>query len=286
GSFDTADFEHTVDIVLLAQEIVVGPSSYPTEEIGNNARAFRQLGLGYANLGAFLMSNGMPYDSDEGRAAAAAITALMTGRGYRKSAEIAAAIGPYEEYGKNREAHNGVMRMHRDAAYELVGGGQMTIVNRSVPLALDTLGYTAEAIEQISAFINEKGTIVGAPGLEDGHLPVFDVAVGERAISHMGHIQMMSATQPFLSGAISKTVNLPETATVADIADAYTRGWKGGLKALAIYRDGSKTAQALRTESGEKASEDAETAAAEPVRHKMPIERESITHKFNVAGHE
>ena len=353
GSFDTADFEHTVDIVLLAQEIVVGPSSYPTEEIGNNARAFRQLGLGYANLGAFLMSNGMPYDSDEGRAAAAAITALMTGRGYRKSAEVAAAIGPYEEYGKNREAHNGVMRMHRDAAYEiadgqladaelldaarrswdeavamgdehgyrnaqatvlaptgtisflmdcdttgiepdfslvkykeLVGGGQMTIVNRSVPLALDTLGYTAEAIEQISAFINEKGTIVGAPGLEDGHLPVFDVAVGERAISHMGHIQMMSATQPFLSGAISKTVNLPESATVVDIAEAYTEGWKGGLKALAIYRDGSKTAQALRTDTKDSADAEEAVEAVVPVRRRMPAERESITHKFSIAGQE
>ena len=353
GSFDTADFEHTVDIVLLAQEIVVGPSSYPTEEIGRNARAFRQLGLGYANLGAFLMSNGMPYDSDEGRAAAAAITALMTGRGYRKSAEVAAAIGPYEEYGKNREAHNGVMRMHRDAAYEiadgqladaelldaarrswdeavamgdehgyrnaqatvlaptgtisflmdcdttgiepdfslvkykeLVGGGQMTIVNRSVPLALDTLGYTAEAIEQISAFINEKDTIVGAPGLEDGHLPVFDVAVGERAISHMGHIQMMSATQPFLSGAISKTVNLPESATVVDIAEAYTEGWKGGLKALAIYRDGSKTAQALRTDTKDSADAEEAVEAVVPVRRRMPAERESITHKFSIAGQE
>ncbi len=353
GSFDTADFEHTVDIVLLAQEIVVGPSSYPTEEIGRNARAFRQLGLGDANLGAFLMSNGMPYDSDEGRAAAAAITALMNGRGDRQSAEIAAAIGPYEEYGKNREAHNGVMRMHRDAAYEiadgqiadaellaaarrswdeavamgdehgyrnaqatvlaptgtisflmdcdttgiepdfslvkykeLVGGGQMTIVNRSVPLALETLGYTAEAIEQISAFINEKGTIVGAPGLEDGHLPVFDVAVGERAISHMGHIQMMSATQPFLSGAISKTVNLPESATVGDIAEAYTEGWKGGLKALAIYRDGSKTAQALRTDTKGSADAEEPVEAVVPVRRRMPAERESITHKFSIAGQE
>ena len=353
GTFDTAAFEHTVDIVLLAQEIVVGPSSYPTEQIGDNARAFRQLGLGYANLGAFLMSNGMPYDSDEGRAAAAAITALMTGRGYRKSAEVAAAIGTYDEYEKNREPHNGVMRMHRDAAYEipdgqveddellaaarrswdeavalgdehgyrnaqatvlaptgtisflmdcdttgiepdfslvkykeLVGGGKMTIVNRSVPLALETLGYTQEAIEQISAYINEKGTIVGAPGLEDGHLPVFDVAVGERAISHMGHIQMMSATQPFLSGAISKTVNLPESATVADIAEAYTEGWKGGLKALAIYRDGSKTAQALRTDAQDSVEYEEEAATPAPVRRRMPAERESITHKFSIAGQE
>jgi len=169
---------------------------------------------------------------------------------------------------------------------ELVGGGQMTIVNRSVPLALDTLGYTAEAIEQISAFINEKGTIVGAPGLEDGHLPVFDVAVGERAISHMGHIQMMSATQPFLSGAISKTVNLPESATVGDIVEAYTEGWKGGLKALAIYRDGSKTAQALRTDTKDSADAEEAVEAVVPVRRRMPAERESITHKFSIAGQE
>ncbi len=353
GSFDTVDFEHTVDTVLLAQEIVVGPSSYPTAEIGSNARRFRQLGLGYANLGAYLMSNGMPYDSDEGRAVAAAITALMTGRGYRKSAEIAAAVGPYEEYAKNREPHNAVMRMHRDAARdiaetyvpdadllaaarrswdeavamgeaygyrnaqatvlaptgtisflmdcdttgiepdfslvkykELVGGGQMTIVNRSVPLALRTLGYSDEQIEQIGAYINDMSTIVGAPGLEDGHLPVFDVAVGSRAISHMGHIQMMSATQPFLSGAISKTVNLPETASVEDISEAYTEGWKGGLKALAIYRDGSKTAQALRTDAQDSAVEDGDIPTPEPVRRRMPAERESLTHKFSIAGHE
>ena len=354
GSFDTVDFEHTVDTVLLAQEIVVGPSSYPTTDIGANARRFRQLGLGYANLGAFLMSNGMPYDSQDGRAAAASITALMTGRGYRKSAEIAAAMGPYEEYAKNREPHNAVMRKHRDASYEiadsdvvdselldaarrswdeavalgdehgyrnaqatvlaptgtisflmdcdttgiepdfslvkfkeLVGGGSMTIVNRSVPLALRTLGYNEETIEQIAAYINETNTIVGAPGLEDAHLPVFDVAVGSRAISHMGHIQMMSATQPFLSGAISKTVNLPETATVADIADAYTEGWKGGLKALAIYRDGSKTAQALRTDAQDSKDEEPEVAAQPaPVRRRMPPERESLTHKFSIAGQE
>ena len=353
GSFDTAGFEHTVDTVLLAQEIVVGPSSYPTEQIGANARRFRQLGLGYANLGAYLMSNGMPYDSDEGRAVAAAITALMTGRGYRKSAEIAAAVGPYEEYAKNREPHNAVMRMHSDASHdiadgdiadtelleaarrswdeavalgdehgyrnaqatvlaptgtisflmdcdttgiepdfslvkykELVGGGQMTIVNRSVPLALRTLGYSEETIEQVVAYVNEKGTIVGAPGLEDGHLPIFDVAVGSRAISHMGHIQMMSATQPFLSGAISKTVNLPQTASVEDIAEAYTEGWKGGLKALAIYRDGSKTAQALRTDAQQGAGEEGEAPPPEPVRRRMPAERESLTHKFSIAGQE
>ena len=357
GSFDVGEFKHAVDVVLLAQEIVVTPSSYPTEEIGGNARAFRQLGLGYANLGAYLMSNGLPYDSDEGRAVAAAITALMTGRGYRKSAEIAAAVGPYDEYEVNREPHNAVMRMHRDAAYEiddaaiedgellgaaretwdeavehgelhgyrnaqatvlaptgtisflmdcdttgiepdfslvkfkeLVGGGQMTIVNRTVPMALRTLGYSDPEIEQIEAHINENATIIGAPALKDEHLPVFDVAVGERAISHMGHIKMMSATQPFISGAISKTVNLPESATIEDIADAYTQGWSLGLKALAIYRDGSKTAQALKTDSGDKADEaiaaTAEAAEPTPVRRKMPRERESITHKFSIAGHE
>jgi ribonucleoside-diphosphate reductase alpha chain len=353
GSFDAAEFEHVVDVVFLAQEIVVGPSSYPTEEIGENARRFRQLGLGYANLGALLMSDGLPYDSDEGRNVAAAITSLMTGRAYRQSALIAAgATGPYEEYAKNREPHNGVMRMHRDAAYEvdgtgikgdlleasqrawdeavelgeehgyrnaqatvlaptgtisflmdcdttgiepdfslvkfkeLVGGGQMTITNRSVPLALETLGYGEAEVDQIEAYIKENNTIVGAPGLKDEHLPVFDVAVGERAITHTGHIDMMAATQPFLSGAISKTVNMPQSATVEDIADAYTRGWKGGLKALAIYRDGSKTAQALRTDAQEEKGAEAEQQLAEPVRKKMPRERESITHKFSIAGHE
>jgi len=374
GTFDVASFEHAVDIMLLAQEIVVGPSSYPTEEIGVNARAFRQLGLGYANLGAYLMSNGMPYDSDEGRAAAAAITALMTGRAYRRSAEVAGALGPYERYAENREPHNHVMRMHRDAAYtipeaphldgellaaarrswdeavemgerlgyrnaqatvlaptgtisflmdcdttgvepdfslvkfkELVGGGQMTIVNGTVPLALQTLGYSEQEIEQIEAHLAEHGTILGAPGLKDEHLPVFDVAVGERAISHMGHLKMMGAVQPFISGAISKTVNLPQDATVEDIADAYIQAWHLGIKALAIYRDGSKTAQALRTDAGTQpeglgqgadapavADVDAivaqavskALAEAGPRRKRMPRERQSITHKFSIAGHE
>jgi len=169
---------------------------------------------------------------------------------------------------------------------ELVGGGSMTIVNKSVPLALETLGYSEAEIDQINAHIAEKNTIVDAPGLKEEHLPIFDVAVGERAISHTGHIDMMAATQPFISGAISKTVNLPQTATVADIADAYTRGWKGGLKALAIYRDGSKTAQALRTDAQEEKEAEAEVVMAEPIRKKMPLERESITHKFSIAGHE
>jgi ribonucleoside-diphosphate reductase alpha chain len=358
GTFDTEAFAHVVDVVFLAQEIVVGPSSYPTQQIGENARKFRQIGLGYANLGALLMSNGLPYDSDEGRAIAAAITALMTGRAYRKSAEIAGAIGPYDEYEKNRIPHNRVMEKHRAASYEiggtlmdedlmaaargawdeavalgdihgyrnaqatvlaptgtisflmdcdttgiepdfslvkfkeLVGGGTMTIVNKTVPMALETLGYSPSEIDQIEAYINEHGTIVDAPGLKQEHLPVFDVAVGERAIHHMGHIQMMSAVQPFISGAISKTVNMPNEVTVDDIADAYIQGWKLGLKALAIYRDGSKTAQALsaNAKKDEPAKSPAEGQAEgtdpKPVRRRMPKERQSITHKFSVGGHE
>src|SRR3954454_1249830 len=172
---------------------------------------------------------------------------------------------------------------------QLVGGGRMTIVNRTVPLALETLGYSPSEIEQIVAYVDEHGKIIGASGLKDEHLPVFDVAVGERAISHMGHIKMMAAAQPFISGAISKTVNLPETATVNDIADAYIQGWKRGLKALAIYRDGSKTAQALKTDAAESKRDSAEAPAEpepRPLRRRMPKERMSITHKFSIAGHE
>ena len=380
GTFDVESYEHAVDVMFLAQEIIVGPSSYPTEKIGVNARAFRQLGLGYANLGAFLMSNGMAYDSDEGRGTAAAITALMTGRAYLGSARVAAAIGPYEHYEVNREPHNAVMRMHRDATYaipdaacpdtalleaartvwedavevgevhgyrnaqssvlaptgtisflmdcdttgvepdfslvkfkELVGGGQMTIVNQTIPMALRTLGYDEPSVKAIVDHINEHATIVGAPGLLPEHLSVFDVAVGERAISHMGHIKMMGAVQPFISGAISKTVNLPHEAGVEDIADAYIQAWRLGVKALAIYRDGSKTAQALRTDAQQGAKEGAETVIVEgysqeqvdeliegavaaarqkaiaevgPKRNRMPRERQSITHKFSIAGHE
>jgi ribonucleoside-diphosphate reductase alpha chain len=358
GTFDVESFEHTVDVMILAQEIIVSPSSYPTEEIARNARAFRQLGLGYANLGALLMANGLAYDSDEGRTLAGAVTALMTGRAYRTSAEVAAAIGPYERYAENRDPHNHVMRKHRHASYaiddelcadrdllvaarrawddavergarngyrnaqatvlaptgtisflmdcdttgiepdfslvkfkELVGGGQMTIVNRTVPLALETLGYPRERIEAIEAHLAKEGTILGAPGLREEHLPVFDVAVGERAISPMGHINMMAAAQPFISGAISKTVNLPESTSVEDIAGVYTDGWKLGLKALAIYRDGSKTAQALKTDAGEKKDAAAEASAEppeepRPIRRRMPRERQSITHKFSIAGHE
>jgi ribonucleoside-diphosphate reductase alpha chain len=349
GTFDTAAFEHTVDVMFTAQEIVVGPSSYPTEAIGRNARAMRQLGLGYANLGALLMARGLPYDSHEGRSVAAAITALMTGRAYRTSAELAAAMGPYDEFAKNRDPHLRVMRKHRDASYaidehvepglleaarrswdaavetgerhgyrnaqatvlaptgtisflmdcdttgiepdfslvklkELVGGGQMTIVNRTVPRALRKLGYSEAQVEQIEAYVNDHRTIIGAPGIRDEDLPVFDVAVGRRAISHMGHIQMMAATQPFISGAISKTVNMPEEATVGDIRDAYMEAGRLGVKALAIYRDGSKTAQALRTDA--KKSKDAPAEAPAPARKRLPRERESLTHKFSVAGHE
>jgi ribonucleoside-diphosphate reductase alpha chain len=371
GTLDVGDFEHTTDVLLLAQEIIVSPSSYPTEQIGDNARAFRQLGLGYTNLGAYLMANGVAYDSDPGRGTAAAITALMTGRAYRQSAVIAAAIGPYEKYEENREPHNNVMRMHRDASYaipdstvvddlllaaarhswdeavevgerygyrnaqatvlaptgtisflmdcdttgiepdfslvkfkELVGGGQMTIANKTIPLALQTLGYSDAEIEQIEAYVTEHGTIVGAPGLLDEHLEVFDVAVGERAISAHGHIKMMGAVQPFISGAISKTVNMPASSTVEDIESAYIDAWRLGIKALAIYRDGSKTAQALRTDAQDetdapdglytKADVDAllEHAVLEakgdamPARRRMPRERQSLTHKFSIGGHE
>src|SRR4051812_10032343 len=386
GTFDVEKFRHAVDIVLLAQEIIVSPSSYPTEEIARNARAFRQLGLGYANLGAFLMANGFAYDSDQGRGAAAAITALMTGRAYLQSAHIARVKGAYDGYAINREAHNNVMRMHRDASYavpdsvvvdsellaaareswneavalgelygyrnaqatvlaptgtisflmdcdttgiepdfslvkykELVGGGNMIIANRTVPMALRTLGYGEATIEQIEAFVAEHGTIVGAPGLAAEHLPVFDVAVGQRPISPAGHIKMMGAVQPFLSGAISKTVNMPQTSTVEDIAEAYIHAWRLGVKALAIYRDGSKTAQALRTdaqqtkglpakaeaaiEAGEEIFTQSEVDALvtaqveaamaklkaredEPLRKRMPRERRSLTHKFSLGGHE
>jgi ribonucleoside-diphosphate reductase alpha chain len=339
GTFDVEAYEHVVDVMILAQEIVVSPSSYPTEEIAKNAVAFRQLGLGYANLGALLMSNGMPYDSDEGRAVAGALTALMTGRAYRKSAEVAAAVGPYEKFELNRDPHLHVMRKHRTAAddidaglveeplleaakrswdeaielgeahgyrnaqatvlaptgtisflmdcdttgiepdfslvkfKELVGGGNMTIVNRTVPEALRTLGYSDQEVEQIEAYIAESGTI-----------------------SHFGHIKMMAAAQPFLSGAISKTVNLPAEATIEDISETYMEGWKLGLKALAIYRDGSKTAQALRTDAQKDEPADIEAkinaavtaalAEAPPKRKRMPRERQSLTHKFSIAGHE
>src|SRR3954468_2218205 len=337
GTFDTDKFEHAVDIVLLAQEIVVSPSSYPTKEIGENARAFRQLGLGYANLGALLMSNGMAYDSDGGRATAAAITALMTGRAYRKSAEVAAAMGPYARYAENREPHNSVMRKHRAAAYEigadlvpedlvqaaqrswdeavelgerhgyrnaqatvlaptgtisflmdcdttgiepdfslvkskrLVGGGDITIVNNTVPTALAKLGYAPHEIDQIVAYVNEHNTVAGAPGFKGEHMPVFDVAVGDRAIHHMGHVNMMAAVQPFISGAISKTVNLPTDVTVDDVANLYVDAWKLAVKAIAIYRDGCTVAQPLSSKSDQ-----TEIIAAKPQRRVMPVDRTEV----------
>jgi ribonucleoside-diphosphate reductase alpha chain len=368
GTFDSESFVRAVDVVLLAQEIIVGPSSYPTEGIAANARAFRQLGLGYANLGAYLMADGLAYDSDAGRGIAAAITALMTGRAYLQSAKVAAAIGPYERYEDNRDAHNGVMRMHRDAAHAIAdeqcgdapllacaretwdeavslgelygyrnaqatvlaptgtisflmdcdttgiepdfslvkyktlhGGGLMTIANRTIPLALETLGYTRGEIEQLEAHVSEHNSMTGAPGLKPEHLNVFDVAVGDNAISYLGHIKMMGAVQPFISGAISKTVNMPASSTVQDIADAYIQAWHLGIKALAIYRDGSKNTQVLNTSTGDGDAEapapvDVDKQIADavakavadvgPKRHRMPRERQSITHKFSIGGHE
>jgi ribonucleoside-diphosphate reductase alpha chain len=345
--FQVERFERAVDIIFMAQEILVSNSSYPTEEITRNANAMRQLGLGYANLGALLMARGLPYDSDEGRAYAGAITAIMTGRAYRKSADMAGRVGPFEEYGKNSDAMLRVIRKHRaavaniDAAVvpdemmlaarkawdealalgeangyrnaqatvlaptgtisfmmdcdttgvepdfslvkskKLVGGGDITIVNQTVPTALSKLGYAPHEIDQIVAFVNEHNTVVGAPGFKGEHLPVFDVAVGDRAIHHMGHVKMMASVQPFISGAISKTVNLPTEVTVDDVAGLYIDAWKLGVKAIAIYRDGCKVAQPLSTKS-----DAPELIAAKPQRRVMPIERQEIGRKFKVGEYE
>ena len=312
GEFDVSAFEHAVDVMFLAQEICVGYSSYPTPEIDRNAKAYRQLGLGYANLGALLMARGFPYDSDDGRAYAAAITALMTGRAYRKSAEIARRMGPFAGYRPNAAAMIGVIAKHRAAvgniqhsdsvpddllsaarqawddaldkgevsgyrnaqatvlaptgtisfmmdcdttgvepdfslvkSKKLVGGGEITIVNKTVPMALDKLGYAPSESEEVVAFIDERNTIVGAPYVKSEHYPVFDCAIGERAIHYMGHVKMMGAVQPFISGAISKTVNLPEEATVEDVSQLLIESWQLGVKAIAIYRDNCKVAQPL-----------------------------------------
>jgi ribonucleoside-diphosphate reductase alpha chain len=349
GELDVEAYEHAVDTVFLAQEIMVGCSSYPTPEIEANARAFRQLGLGYANLGALLMSRALPYDSDEGRAYAAAVTSLMTGRAYRKSAEIAARMGPFAGYRKNAAAMLGVMSMHRAAvaniesadsvpgdllsacrrawddvldlgevhgyrnaqatvlaptgtisfmmdcdttgvepdfslvkSKKLVGGGEITIVNRTVPLGLEKLGYAPAEVDEIVAWIDERNSIVGAPYVKAEHYPVFDCAVGERAIHYSGHVKMMGAVQPFISGAISKTVNLPETATVDEIAQLWIDAWKLGVKAIAIYRDNCKVAQPL---SGKK-----EAVAAPPVplreRKRLPEDRTEVGRKFRVGDYE
>ena len=353
GSFDVEAYRRVIALSMMAQEIIVGNSSYPTEKIGENAIAFRQLGLGYANLGALLMCLGVPYDSDEGRAWAASLTAVMTGEAYATSARVAARMGPFAGYEINREPMIGVMEKHQaavgeidaekapanlvDAAKEcwadavqtgrehgyrnaqatvlaptgtisfmmdcdttgiepdialvkyktLVGGGMMKIVNGSVGRALGNLGYSEADSATIIAYIDEHGTVEGAPGLADEHQAVFDCAFkspdGTRSIHWLGHVKMMGAVQPFISGAISKTVNLPEEATVEEIEEAYIEGWKHGVKALAIYRDGSKRAQVLSTsKSGAKSAE----APGEPVRRRLPATRTSVTHKFSIEGHE
>src|SRR4051794_327532 len=349
GELDVEAFEHACDVVFLAQEIAVGNSSYPTPEIDRNAKAYRQLGLGYANLGALLMARGLAYDSDEGRAYAAAITALMTGRAYRKSAEIAKRMGPFAGYRPNAGAMVSVISKHRAAvgniahaetvpsdligaarkawddaldlgevygyrnaqstvlaptgtisfmmdcdttgvepdfslvkSKKLVGGGEITIVNKTVPLGLEKLGYAPSEVDEIVAWIDERNTIVGAPYVKAEHYPVFDCAVGERAIHYGGHVKMMGAVQPFISGAISKTVNLPEAATVDEVAGLFLDAWKLGVKAIAIYRDNCKVAQPL---SGKK-----EAVAAPPVplreRKRLPEDRTEVGRKFRVGDYE
>ncbi|HEY3587136.1 MAG TPA: vitamin B12-dependent ribonucleotide reductase [Myxococcaceae bacterium] len=359
GSFDVESFKHAVDVVLLAQEIIVGFSKYPTQKIEVNSHAYRPLGLGYANLGALLMATGLPYDSDQGRNYAAAVTSLMCGEAYRMSAKIAEKMGAFGGYAKNAESMLHVIGKHRRAAYavapdgvskelfaaqrsvwdeafalgseagyrnsqvtvlaptgtigfmmdcdttgiepdialikykKLVGGGMLKIVNNTVPLALQRLGYSTTEAQGIVQYLDQKETIEGAPALKPEHLPVFDCAFkpakGERSIHYLGHLRMMGATQPFLSGAISKTVNLPNAATVQDIEEAYLEAWKLGLKAVAVYRDGCKRSQPLNT--SKKKDEAVEipavpVEAARAVRRRLPDERRSITHKFSIGGHE
>jgi ribonucleoside-diphosphate reductase alpha chain len=365
GEFAVEDFKHAVRIVFTAQEIVVDNASYPTEKIGQNSRDFRPIGLGYANLGALLMNRGNAYDSDGGRAYAAAITALMQSEAALQSARISRDQGgPFAGYAVNREPYLKVMRQHREAAQlidsslvpedlldaalvgwdevvalgeksgfrngqlsvlaptgtiafmmdcdttgvepdialikykRLVGGGYLKIVNQGVPAALKRLGYEAKQAEEIVAWIDEHETIEGAPHIRDEHLEVFDCAFkpanGTRSIHYNGHLKMMAAVQPFISGAISKTVNMPEHSTAEEIAQVYLDGWKLGLKAIAVYRDNSKRSQPLNTkkEGGDAVKADAAAVAPEvqtvykPLRRRLPDERASITHKFNVGGHE
>jgi ribonucleoside-diphosphate reductase alpha chain len=358
GEFDVDSFRHAVEVTIAAMEIWVDRASYPTPAISRNSHDYRPLGLGYANLGAVLMARGLPYDSEEGRAYAAAVTALMCGAAYATSARVAAHLGPFAGYERNRESFLRVMRKHQthaDAIDEqrvpedllsaarrswadavtlgtrhgyrnaqatvlaptgtiafmmdcdttgiepdlalvkykkLVGGGLFKIVNNSVPLALRKLGYEREAIQRIVDYVNENDTIEGCPDLRDEHLPVFDCAFqpsnGERSIHYMGHVKMMAAVQPFLSGAISKTVNMPAASTVEEIERAYLEAWRMGLKAIAIYRDGCKRTQPLSTGKARREAEAAETAAAKPEvrRRKLPDTRQSLTHKFSVAGHD
>src|ERR1051326_3836986 len=353
GRFDISSCRKGVDITITAQEIIVGFASYPTKKIEINSFDYRPLGLGYANLGALLMSEGIAYDSDYGRDYGAAITAIMTGEAYLQSAKIAGELGPCAGFDINRKPFLDVMRMHRDsvkrinrnnipaemydAAWDiwsdavdlgvlhgyrnsqatvlaptgtigfmmdcdttgiepdlalvkykkLVGGGTIKIVNNTVRPALQHLGYDDPQVKGIVEYINDKGTIEGAPGLKPEHLPVFDCAFkptnGIRSIHYMGHLKMMSAVQPFISGAISKTVNLPTSVSVEEIEQAYIEGWRLGLKAVAVYRDGSKRTQPLSTSASDKTSVVVESR---PVRRHLPVERHSITHKFSVAGHE
>jgi ribonucleoside-diphosphate reductase alpha chain len=357
GEFDYVAFDAACRTLITAQEILVDNSSYPTEAITKNSHAFRPLGLGYANLGALLMSRGLPYDSDGGRDFSAAITALMHGAAYAQSAKIARDHGgPFAGYEKNREPFLRVMRKHRaalkdidrshmpkdlfDAAKavwdevielgeqhgfrnaqatvlaptgtigfmmdcdttgvepdialvkykKLVGGGLMKIVNQTVPMALTKLGYNAQQVKEIIEYIDENETIEGAPHIKDAHLAVFDCAFkparGVRSIHYMGHIKMVGATQPFLSGAISKTVNVPKDATVEEIQQAYIDSWRLGTKAVSIYRDGSKRTQPLNTSKDKEKAAVAPLAVAGPARRRLPDERMSITHKFDIAGHE
>jgi len=361
GEFDVVAYKAAIRTLITAQEIIVDNASYPTEAIGRNSHAYRPLGLGYANLGALLMSRGLPYDSDAGRDYSAALTALMTGEAYAQSARIARDHGgPFSGYEQNREPFLRVMRKHRDSMRDvnarnvpadlyttakaswddavelgeqfgyrnaqatvlaptgtigfmmdcdttgvepdialvkykkLVGGGLMKIVNQTVPMALRKLGYSQPQIEAIIDYIDKNETIEGAPGLKESHLAVFDCAFkaakGQRSIHYMGHIKMMGATQPFISGAISKTVNVPKEATVDEIMQAYIQSWKLGAKAISIYRDGSKRTQPLNTSRDKTPAELAAQTATEmvtrPIRRKLPDERQAITHKFDIQGHE
>jgi len=355
NSFDIERFKHTVRVLITAQDILVDNASYPTEKIGRNARAYRELGLGFANLGALLMSLGLPYDSDEGRAVSGGIMALLCGEAYAQSARVSGVKGPFAGYKKNEREMLHVIEKHTSAAdsqprflvldalrsasqeswhsalelgrelgirnsqatvlaptgtiafmmdcdttgiepdialvkyKKLVGGGLLKIVNQSVERALRQLGYDSDAIKGIIKYIDEKDTIEGAPALKDEHLAVFDCAFrplnGARSIQYMGHIKMMAACQPFVSGAISKTVNLPETATADDILNTYMDAWKLGLKAIAVYRDNSKRSQPLATSQEDRKSE-VIVAGGEIQRRRLPDERQAITHKFNIAGHE
>jgi ribonucleoside-diphosphate reductase alpha chain len=352
-TFDAELFAKTVELVITAMDISICFADFPTETIGATTRAFRQLGIGYANLGALLMATGHAYDSDGGRALAAAITSLMTSTAYRRSAELAGVVGPYEGYARNAEPHQRIMRKHaaandlirtydhNDRAVQkaatkawqegirigekngwrnaqasvlaptgtigfmmdcdttgiepdfslvkfkkLVGGGSMQIVNQTVPKALTALGYQQEQTEAIIEYISEHGHVIDAPGLRLEHYEVFDCAMGERAISPMGHVRMMAATQPFISGAISKTVNMPETATIADVEEIYLQSWKMGLKALAIYRDNCKVGQPLSTGKSGSTASDKAVVETRPVRKRLPKKRPSETVSFTVGGAE